>query len=106
MALEDRVEQIEHDMDQMHRIVQMLDEPGGSTDTSEIEEKINEISVDYDGLDARNDILAARLKKLEARVSELTELVTTALTGNATSTTPAPAASSPAQHRTAGADTQ
>ena len=93
--LENRVSEIETDLDYVSRVVQNLDE-SRSTDTSDMDQKIQDVSTDFDGLDSRFEVLVERVRLLEARLNQ-------ALADNTTHTTPVPDESCAAPPVAAGA---
>ena len=75
---DDRIEDLERDVEHLARVVQCLDEPTGTTENAEYETRIQEMEVDYTGLDARVDGLTYKIKRLEQAITSLEALVASA----------------------------
>ena len=70
-AVEDRVEDIERDLEQMTRIVQVMDEPTGSGGTDEVEEKMRELEVGVEGVEAGLDVVKMHMARIRVDMESL-----------------------------------
>ena len=73
--VESRVEDLERDLEQLARTVQVLDEPTGHGGLSEeAEDKIQELSVDVEGVEAGLEVVKMHMRRFEKRMQVLERL--------------------------------
>ena len=63
--IEDRVDCLERDVEQLARTVQVLDEPTGSRGTDEVEDKIQALEVEVEGIDTGLEVVKMHMRRME-----------------------------------------